>query len=336
MSHAIASGPRAYDLQGIGLVVGSEAAPVTEAIDRRLQSFAGDAPASGPRLRLDYLVRRDGEPSRLAAPPDPPGRPVYDAPGGEILYDAASDTLHADLHGIRLRCNAAAGVACMESEEFAGRSLYLATHALATVCLIELLKRHSRFNLHAACLAHDGRGVLIAGPSGAGKSTLAIALMRDGLALLADDMAYITRTRGAVEVLAFPDALGVTEQTAERFPELRVHLAQPAPDGFPKRLVRLTTPATSEQVWRCVPDALIFPDIVTTGPSRLLDLDPGEALLRLVPDVLLTQPAAAQAHLASLAALLAQVSCHVLRAGPDIAASAGLVRSVLARRDPRR
>ncbi|MGQ0611791.1 MAG: HPr kinase/phosphorylase [Paracoccaceae bacterium] len=41
--------------------------------------------------------------------------------------------------------------------------------------------------LHASCVAHGGRGLLILGPSGAGKSGLALQLMALGAALVADD-----------------------------------------------------------------------------------------------------------------------------------------------------
>lgn len=307
---------RWYDLQGIRLVVRSEAPAVIAAMDRRLESFrSGEL---GPAdLHLEFLVRADGDDPRLCPPPGP-SRPVYEAPGGDIAYHTSRDTIYADIHGLRLLCAAGDGMARMESDDYAGRRLYLATHALATVCLIELLKRRGRFNLHAACLARDGRGVLLAGASGAGKSTIAIALVRAGLAFLSDDMVYIEPASEGVRMIAFPDAIGLTDQTVARFPELGPMMADPVPEGFPKRLVRMHALFGAEQLWSCVPQLLLFPQVVAEGPSRLEALDPKEALLRLVPDVLLTEPVAAQAHLRALAALLANVDCRVLRAGPDL------------------
>jgi dihydropteroate synthase len=61
----------------------------------------------------------------------------------------------------------------------------------------------------------------------------------------------------------------------------------------------------------------------------LAALDPGEALVRLVPDVLLTDAAAAHAHMGAIAALLEQVRCHALRSGSDLEVVADAVRELL-------
>ena len=47
--------------------------------------------------------------------------------------------------------------------------------------------------LHASCIAHRGRGLLILGPSGAGKSTLALEMMAFGAGLVADDRTLLRR-----------------------------------------------------------------------------------------------------------------------------------------------
>ncbi len=50
--------------------------------------------------------------------------------------------------------------------------------------------------VHASCVAHAGRGVLIIGPSGAGKSRLALRMMALGARLVADDRTAITLEEG--------------------------------------------------------------------------------------------------------------------------------------------
>jgi hypothetical protein len=321
------SSARSYDVQGIQLAVSSDAPAVIAALDRRLESLPSGGSRT-PGLRLDFLVAEDGEHYRLAARPGP-SRPVYETPHGEIAYDPKADTLYGELDGVRMVCHAAAGTARIESDDFSGRRLHLATHTLTTICLIELLRRRGRFNLHAACLVHEGRSVLLAGPSGSGKSTLAMGLARAGLAFLSDDMVYLERTADGVELLAFPDAVGLTEQSAERFPELQSLLGAPRPAGFPKHLITIRAALAVSQLWRCQPDTLIFPELVGGSGSELVALDAQDAWLRLVPDVLLTEPGTAQAHLGALAALLADVDCHVLRAGTDLRHSVELVCDLL-------
>ena len=50
--------------------------------------------------------------------------------------------------------------------------------------------------LHAACVAVNGRGLLILGKSGSGKSALALQLIALGAALVADDQTQITVENG--------------------------------------------------------------------------------------------------------------------------------------------
>jgi hypothetical protein len=68
----------------------------------------------------------------------------------------------------------------------------------------------------------------------------------------------------------------------------------------------------------CTPEVILFPRVAADRPSALAPLDPGEALLRLVPDVLLTEPDATQAHLAAIGALLVQVRCYSFDSGNDL------------------
>ncbi|OHC56102.1 MAG: serine kinase [Rhodobacterales bacterium RIFCSPHIGHO2_02_FULL_62_130] len=63
-----------------------------------------------------------------------------------------------------------------------------------------------KVNLHASCVAVDGKGVLILGPSGAGKSGLALRLMAFGAQLVADDRTEIT-VQGSSLIASAPATL---------------------------------------------------------------------------------------------------------------------------------
>jgi serine kinase of HPr protein (carbohydrate metabolism regulator) len=53
--------------------------------------------------------------------------------------------------------------------------------------------RLSSENLHASCVAVDGRAVLISGPSGSGKSDLALRLLDRGFTLVSDDRTIVRK-----------------------------------------------------------------------------------------------------------------------------------------------
>ncbi|MFX5785009.1 hypothetical protein ABTE36_21205, partial [Acinetobacter baumannii] len=65
-------------------------------------------------------------------------RPVYDTPHGSLDYRAEDDTLAGSFDSVHLSCLAARGSAVLGSAEFTGRALYLATHPLATIAIMEL------------------------------------------------------------------------------------------------------------------------------------------------------------------------------------------------------
>lgn len=60
--------------------------------------------------------------------------------------------------------------------------------------------------LHANCVVHRGRAILITGAAGRGKSTLSLALIGRGCGLIADDRTILTSQGGAL-VAACPPAL---------------------------------------------------------------------------------------------------------------------------------
>jgi hypothetical protein len=319
---------RAYSIHGIAAEVLADKPAVVDAMDLRLRGFAGAAAADHAGISFEFVVA-DVEPHA----PSGPARPVYDTPHGSLYYFDGADVLAGTLGGVHLRCEPAAGRALISAPSFTGHALYFATHPLATVALMVLMERHERFSLHAGCVAGpDGSGVLLSGPSGAGKSTLALALARAGMGFISDDVVFIERAAtgpGALRALGFADTLGVSEFAASQFPELRDLALLRAADGFPKRLARIEDLFGLPPMPRCEPRAIVFPEATPELPSAVTPLDGGEAMLRLVPDVLLTHHEATQAHLATIGALLEQVRCYVIRSGSDLRRAAELVRALV-------
>jgi len=319
---------RSYSLHGVTVEVATDDPAVIEQMDLRLRAFSGAPGSDDPVLRFEFV----------GTPPKPPpagrGRPVYETPHGPLHYFPDEDVVAGELDGVVLRCEPGAGLAVIAAPAFRGSALYHATHPLATVALMELMERHGRFAVHAGCLAAPGgHGVLVAGPSGAGKSTLTLALARAGMGFLGDDVVFLERPASGpgarLRALGFADTLGLVAFAAERFPELAPHAAGGPLEGFPKRLHRFEDLFGRDPVPSCEPRVIVFPEVAPELRSAVTPLGSGEALLRLVPDVLLTHAEATQAHVGAIAALLEQVRCYSVRSGADLERAADLVRALV-------
>jgi len=315
-----------YDLHGIRLATWAGREDVRQALDRRLARHRVNASVA-PHLRLRFLSDMVDASVR---DPDGAWRTVYEPVSGTVRHHPEADILSAQVSGVRMYADLRAGIGFIAGGKWGATQLYAAVHTLTTIVLMEALKRHARFALHAACLSRDGRAVLIAGASGAGKTTLALALALAGLDFLSDDLVFLQpRGNGPVRVLGFADAVGITTETQRLLPELCAGSDRAAEPGFPKRLHRMEDLVATRIVTAGEPFAVVFPDTTGSQRGRLEPLDPGDALLRLVPDVLLTDAARSRAHLAAIADLTGQVSCHRLVRCRDLHASARLVCSLL-------
>lgn len=314
---------RRYNVHGVGVEVVAADVATQSAVDLRLRAFGiGDA-AERADVRLEFVIG----PAEGARG----GRPVYDTRHGSLRYDQAEDELSGIFGGVSLHCTPGRGVATLRTPRFAGQDLYIATHPLMTISLMELLEHHGLFSLHAACLTGEsGRGVLLAGPSGAGKSTLSLALAHSGMPFVSDDVLFLApREDAAPRVLGFADAIGFSEKALTAYPRLAACVQVSSVAGFPKRLGRIEELFGRAPLPACDPAAIVFPEVDAQARSDIRPMDPADAWLRLVPDVLVTEPSATQAHLRAIAALVEAVPCFTLRSGADLARAAELVGALV-------
>lgn len=81
--------------------------------------------------------------------------------------------------------------------------------------VLQMLAHRALTPVHAACVALEGRGLLLCGPPGAGKSVLAWAAGRAGMTFVSDDVSYLVRGEpgralGRPELLRLkPSAVGL-------------------------------------------------------------------------------------------------------------------------------
>jgi hypothetical protein len=304
---------RSYDFHGLTLEV---SVPI-EAFHARFASLPS-ADDGTPDLRFEIGANGFERPEGA--------RTVYDPPVGEVVYHDADDLLYLE-HGPRLRVLADPGggrvrfaVGDLEQEE-----LWILSHPLLSVPMMELLKRRGLFGVHAAGAALGGRALVLAGTSGSGKSTLSLALARAGFDFLGDDTLFLAWREKGLRVLAFPDEIDLTEETAGFFPEV---VTQTTP-GWRKRQLRAEEAFGARIAWECEPAVLVFPRVSGRPRSELRPVDAGEALFELAPNVLLTQPGASQAHLDALAELARASRCYRLETGTDLDEAAALLRGLL-------
>jgi hypothetical protein len=310
-----------YDVHGSLLRVECADETINTAVDGRLRHFRSDRTGT-PDILFD--VRIGDTSDEFAREPSGRGRPVYDAPAAQFMYYDETDELFVDYLGlVRLRAEtrgAAVRVAVQDIDE--ARMLF--SHPLFTVAFLESIKRLGHFPLHAACLERAGQGVLVAGGSGAGKTTLAVALARGGFGFLSDDLVFVVNQRvngngtGGLVVEGFADEVDLLDDTVLMFPELYEYAGRPKRPGREKHAVRLEEVFGSDPVATCKPSVLILPSRTDTEQSVLEPVSRSEAMIELVPNVLLTDPLTSQAHLDVLGALVAGVECYRMYTGHDL------------------
>jgi hypothetical protein len=318
---------RIFDFHGLSLGLSASAA-VSTALDARFGRFA-PATTTACDLRFDY----QSAPSQAGvAIPASDARVIYESAMGRVLYSERHDRLWiSSVWPIRAECDPRSGETVITVEGTVDEHTWALSHPLLTIPLIEKLKRRGLFSLHAAGLALGGKGLIVPGSSGSGKSTLALALARAGFDFLGDDMLFVVRAERGLQVLGFPEAFDLTDDTVRLFPELAGLLESPKLPGWPKHQLRVEDRFGAEISWRCRPVALVFPRVAGRTHSALARIERDEALLELLPNVLLTESASSQQHLDALAQLTTECACYRLETGTDFAEVATLLRGVLER-----
>ena len=250
--------------------------------------------------------------------PESSGTPFYEFESGEALYFRGTDQLYLNFgDGVRVLCRPSSGDATFSVIESDPVNLFMATHLMFTIVLVEMLKRQGCYSVHAAGFCKNGKAILIPGTSGAGKSTLAITLLRSGFGYLSDDMVFLRRNTAGLRVLGFPEDVDVSDQTIRFFPELKFLEGTAKTRGWSKNQVRADEVYGAELVGEAEPGAIVLPQIAHRDTSTLRRISPDEALVEIVSNVLLTESRSCQGHLNALTELVMNTPCYRLETGRD-------------------
>jgi hypothetical protein len=109
---------------------------------------------------------------------------------------------------------------------------YLRCFFLDGIVGCHLATRHAT-PVHAACVALDGRGVLLCGDSGAGKSTLSYGCARSGWTYVTDDSSFLLNSGTKRLVTGNCHQVRFRPSAAELFPEIRGLEITPRAAGKP-------------------------------------------------------------------------------------------------------
>jgi len=198
------------------------------------------------------------------------------------------------------------------------------------------LRRSGLYSFHGAGLACPQRsaGLLVAGGSGAGKSTLTLRLAQSGWRYLGDDSLLLYDTPSGVTVCGLRRPFAVREATVATlaWPRLNESLKARVPDDPDKRWVYPEDLFPGQAAPSMRPAILLFPELTGEPCSRLSDVRPADALLRLVRTRLWADghdDPEARGCLRVLGQLARQVRSYRLMAGRDLLESPGCAADLL-------
>ncbi len=308
-------------------------AAIAEALDSRFRLFPADLfhadGLAAATISADFQSIPNAS-QHVVDRPGGKGRSFYEFPVGEAAYFQAEDEIYLNFNdGVRALAKPALSSMSFSLVESDPVNLFMASHLMLTILLVEILKRRDCYSMHAAGFASDGKAILIPGTSGAGKSTLAITLLRGGLGYLSDDMVFLRRADEGLEAFGFPEDVDVNDQTIDFFPELDFLKRSTKNAGWSKKQVRADEVYRSELVRDALPGAIVFPQISRNATSIVRLLTADEAFREIVSNVLLTDAASCRNHLGILTQLVMQTPCFRLETGRDFDRIPTLLRALL-------
>jgi len=124
--------------------------------------------------------------------------------------------------------------------------------------------------IHAACVALNGKGVLLCGESGAGKSTLSYACARAGWTYVSDDATLFMNGGKSREVIGNCHQIRFRPHTAELFPELKGLEITPRAAGKPSIELPTASLAGIHRAETTQADFVVFLNRNWSGPAEII------------------------------------------------------------------
>lgn len=303
----------AFNVHGVTTRVMTNSNVLHRAVANFLKHFAVNEPSSQPDIDVSLLVV-DSLTDEMASVPK----------GAEALYDWGTIKIFRDGPRRFLKMDERARVlADLEKKQAVGylradlpESDWLIAHMIFYPLWAQLIKESGLFPFHGAGLIKDGKGILLPGRSGSGKSTLSLRLVANGYGLLSDDTVFLRLEKSGAEALCFPEEINVTAHTIELLPELSRVKSFRAHDYLQKSSFPLEELYPGAVAEKCVPAALIFPEIADAKETTVKSISSTEALeLSMRYGYFFLDPSTAPRHLEVLSRLARQASCFRIYCG---------------------
>jgi hypothetical protein len=169
------------------------------------------------------------------------------------------------------------------SEETAADHARLRWYYLESMAYTLLAHRYV-VPIHAACIAHNGAGILLCGRGGAGKSTTSFACARAGWTFLSDDCTFLKTDSDDRIAIGQPHRARFRDDSRSVFPELAGYRASTRPGGKPSIEVPLSDFPQIRTATQCPILALVVLDRGSGVRPRAVRLPPGELTGQLLQD----------------------------------------------------
>jgi len=182
-------------------------------------------------------------------------------------------------------CDLDAGFSyCWLAEEAASGMAWMRYHFLEAIVYVSLT--HAYFTpIHAACLARNGKGVLLCAPSGTGKTVLSYTCARAGWTFISDDVSFLVRGSERRMVLGRPYSFRFKASAAELFPEFKDKPVIADANG--QKLVEVGSEASAgvHTATCCRVDHLVFLERGENARSELRPMTSRGALERMLAEI---------------------------------------------------
>jgi len=184
---------------------------------------------------------------------------------------------------------------------------------------------HNRLVVHGGAVGRPDGGVLLAGTSGSGKTTAALSCLGSNLGYAGDD--YVVIGANPPRAFSLYRSAKVDRLHSRRLASLLPGAANPDPRPDDKALYFIDRGLALGFPLR----AVLLPQLVEGGVTRIIPTSPAHALTRLAPSTILQLPGIGSAALTSMRILCETVPAYILELGGDIDTIPSVINRVLER-----